>query len=175
MTRMRIAAIGLVAASLTVAGFAGCGGSDSSNASSETAAGATTSAPLTKDELITAATAVCTDIRAQFAAGQENLDQTDLAGLKSFTADAQAASEKAIADLKALAPPDEIAAEYTAYVDAQAAVVDAGAPLVDTVQSATTPDEVVAALSADDPERTALEATADEAAIAAGLPECAKD
>ena len=51
----RIAAVGLVAVSLSVAGLAGCGGSDTSAASSDTTA-ASTSAALSKADLIAAAT-----------------------------------------------------------------------------------------------------------------------
>lgn len=174
----RIAAVGLVAASLSVVGFAGCGSSSSSSSGGSDTAAATdaaTTAALSKADLIAAADKVCADAHAKVKALTDAADMTDLASLQSFMTDAQAASEQALADLKALTPPDEVATEYTAYVDAEGTQLSKTAALTDTVSAATSAEEAVKAITDAAAELDPISADTKAKAAAAGLVECAKD
>lgn len=169
----RIAAVGLIAATVSVAGFAGCGGSDSSSAPS-TAADTTAAAPeMTEADFVAAATKVCTDVKAAEKTAQASLDSTNLQSLQEFVTTALNASKTALADLQGITPPAAMADAYSAYIAAQSAVVDAAATLEADVASATSLEDVTAKMAAATTDGEKLTAAADEAAVAAGLPECA--
>ena len=131
----RIAAVGLIAATVSVAGLAGCGGSDSSSAT--TAADTTAAAPeLTEAEFVAAATKVCTDVKAAEKDAEAALDATNLESLQAFVAANVDASKAAVAELESITPPAAMADAYAAYVSAQAAVVDFASTLGADVASA---------------------------------------
>ena len=155
----RIAAIGLIAATVSVAGFAGCGGSDSSSASS--AADATA-----------AATKVCTDVKTYVKNAAASLDATSLESLQTFAASGAVKSKAAMAELRAITPPAAKADAYQAFLDAKAAVVDSGLAQSADVQVSTSIEDVIAKTSTASTAEVALNTTADTAAVAAGLPEC---
>ena len=173
MQTTRIAAVGLVAISLSVIGFVGCGGSDSSSAGTDAATSATTPA-LTQAEFVAAANKVCADIRAKSAANGAKLDLTNLQSVKDAMATGLADAKAAVAELRAITPPVESAAVYRAYVAAQAAEVDAGDAVIAKVDSATTVKDALAAANADESASATRLAAATSAATAAGLTECAK-
>ncbi len=167
----RIAAIGLIAATVSVAGFAGCGGSDSSSASS--AADTTAAAPeMTEAEFVAAATKVCTDVKTFVKNAGASLDATSLESLQTFAAGAADKSKAAMAELRAITPPAAKADAYQAFLDAKAAVVDSGLAQSADVQVSTSIDDVIAKTSTASTAEVALNTTADTAAVAAGLPEC---
>jgi len=165
----RIAAIGLIAATVSVAGFAGCGGSDSSSASS--AADTTAAAPeMTQAEFVAAATKVCTDVKTYVKNAAASLDATSLESLQTFAA--SGAVKSAMAELRAITPPAAKADAYQAFLDAKAAVVDSGLAQSADVQVSTSIEDVIAKTSTASTAEVALNTTADTAAVAAGLPEC---
>ena len=166
----RIAAIGLIAATVSVAGFAGCGGSDSSSASS--AADTTAAAPeMTEAEFVAAATKVCTDVKAFITDAAASVDSTSLESLQAYAASAVDKSKAALTELRAITPPAAMADAYQAYLDAQAAEVDNGVAQATDVQVATSVDDLNATQSANTAD-DALTAEVNTAAVAAGLPEC---
>ncbi len=167
----RLTAIGLIAATVSVAGFAGCGGSDSSSASS--AADTTAAAPeMTEAEFVAAVTKVCTDVKAFEKDAEASIDGTSLESLQTFAASVADKSRAAMAELRAITPPAAMADAYQTYVDAQAAVVDNGVAQAADVQVSTSIDDIVAKTSTASTANDALDTAADEAAVAAGLPEC---
>lgn len=168
----RIAAIGLIAATVSVAGFAGCGGYDSSASSS--AADTTAAAPeMTEAEFVAAASKVCTDVKTFVSNADASIDATSLESIQAVVASVTVKTKAAMAELQAITPPAARADAYQAYVDAEAAVVDSGVAQSAVVQVSTSIDEVIAKASSASTAEDALNTTADKAALAAGLPECA--
>jgi iron uptake system EfeUOB component EfeO/EfeM len=77
------------------------------------------------------------------------------------------ASDKAMKDLRALTPPDDLKDEYNAYLDAQQKVVDATEPLVAALKANDTAKaEQIQTANA------ALDKATDAAAKAVGIPKC---
>lgn len=170
----RIAAIGLIAATVSVAGFAGCGGSDSSSASST--ADTTAAAPeMTEAEFVAAATKVCTDVKAFATDAEASIDGTSLESLQAFAASVSDKSKAAMTELRAITPPAAMGDAYQAYLDAQAAVVDSAVAQFADVQVSTSIDDLVAKTSTASTADDALNTAADKAAVAAGLPECGSE
>lgn len=122
---------------------AGCGSDDKKT---ETAA-----------SLTTKASAICDQVSStQNAAAQaQSWDKIIPAG------------DKAMKDLRALTPPDDLKDEYNAYIDAQQKLVDATKPLVDALKANDTA-KAQELQTASKP----LNDAADAAAKAAGIPKC---
>lgn len=175
MNVSRIAAVGLVAATLSIGGLVGCGSSDSSSAGSDTAAAAdttSTTAALSTDEFTAAAKAICTDSGAEalkIVASAEN----SLEGIQSLTADTHAVSAAALAKLQALTPPADLASNYEAYLAAQEANVNQAADVANQVKDAGTIEEANAILVEGKASSDELGKAASDAATAAGIPDCA--
>ena len=178
----RIAAVGLIAASLSVAGFAGCGGSDSSSsAAADTAAAAdttaadttgTTGGEMTKDEFIAAANKVCTEGEAAIKAAQEGADASSLEGLQSLVSGSADAAQTFADNLKAVTPPADLADAYSAYLAKLDAVIANNNDLATTLSSSTDVTEALKAI--DEAAATEKSVTAESAAAAKelGLTDC---
>ena len=171
MNFSRLTAVGLIAVTCSVAGLAGCGGSDSASSS----AAETAATEATTEDFAATATKICTDLKvitdesaASFSTAVEEGDVEAAATALGLTV---GVAQGALGDLQALTPPADVADDYTAFLDATKASVDALGAIVEGT-SATTVDELVTeveGLSNDS------DAEAAAAANAAGLPECAGD
>ena len=174
----RIAAVGLIAATVSIAGVAGCGGSDSSSsAPADTAAAAdttATAAAMTKEEFIAAADKVCADVHAKTAALQDQADNTSLQSIQDTFSQALEDAKAGNAALQGITPPADLAADYQAFLDAHAASQANAETLVADITAATTLEDAVAAVKANTDVET-LAAKGKAAAETLGLTECAKD
>ena len=179
----RIAAVGLIAASLSVAGFAGCGGSDSSSsAPADTAAAADTTAAdttaaaggeMTKDEFIAAANKACTDGNAAIKAAQDAGDVTTLEGAQATVSAAADAATQLGSDLHAITPPADLADAYNAYLAKYDAVQANSEALNTAVAAATDLTEAQKAVADSTNTEAGVNAEAVAAAKELGLTACA--
>ena len=172
---VRIAAA-VAAASLSIGLVAGCGGSDSSASSSaaDTTAAASTTAAMTQAEFVAAADKICADVNAKVATLEDSADNSGLQGVQNIYEQALADAKAGNAELQALTPPADLAADYQAFLDAHAASQANGESLVAKIQAATTLEEAVAVVKANT-DLEALAAKGKAAATKLGLAECAKD
>lgn len=180
MKLTRIAAVGLISATLAVGGLAGCGSSSSSSSGSDTTAADTTAADTTAttdttggSDFVAAATQVCTDGIAAMKAAADAGDTTTIEGLQATLQSTADAAKASLEQLQALEPPADQADAYQAFIDAQTTVVTNAEDLATKIGSETDLDaaqaEVVKAGEAE-AENTAA---AESAAKALGLDACA--
>ena len=113
---------------------------------------------LSSSELKTKASAICKQVVAD---QQKAADAKDYGSIPDI-------SDKAISDLEALEPSDADKAKYEAYVTAQKAAVEASNPVAEALDAGDQAKAQQLATSAQ-----TLSDTANKAATAAGLPECA--
>lgn len=172
MNFSRLTAVGLIAVTCSVAGLAGCGGSDSASSS----AAETAATEATTEDFAAAATKACTDLKAltdeSAASFTTAVEEGDVEAASAALGVGVGFAQGALGELQALTPPADVADAYTAFLDAAKASVDAQVAFLEE-SSATTVDELVTEIQEAGFED--LDAEADAAANAAGLPECADD
>jgi iron uptake system EfeUOB component EfeO/EfeM len=112
---------------------------------------------LSAADLKSKAEAICTSV---------STDQQKLASASKWD-EITPRGQKAMDELRALTPPDDLKDKYTAYLDAQQKLVDESEPLAQAMKAndAAKAQELQTSLAK-------LNATADAAAVAAGIPAC---
>ena len=109
--RVALAAIaGCVAAGALA--FAGCGGGSSSTTGASGASGASGSAPLSQDEFVSQANAVCKEANAKQEALKPPPNGGPASGFEPFVAQSLAITQPALASLEALTPPSNLQSDW---------------------------------------------------------------
>ena len=164
-SRLRIGILSGVAA--VAVAIAGCGGDDDtttdSGASGATGAGGTA---LTEDEFVDQANAICADANEQVAA----LDPPtgDVQGLGDYAQEVVDISEPLIEQMDALVPPEDLQADFDAYVESVRDQSDLAQQLAEAADAGDSQE--VQSLA-----QQLQETDNDPQAEALGLTECAED
>lgn len=170
----RIAAVGLVGASLAVAGLAGCGDSTPAASGDATTAAATSGTDgangeprMTAAAYRTAADGIC----QTSSDAADKLDAPkDAATFKAYAGQLGGLVQDEVDGLSGLYPPQELAAAHQKLVDAGNSLAKAFANAASQVKSSTTSDQAVALLKG-----TGITTAHDDAVAAAkelGLTTC---
>jgi hypothetical protein len=148
---------------------AGCGGGDDSTSATDGASGASGAAnttPLSEEDFVSQANAICADGNSQVEAlptpGQ------DLAGLADYAQQVLDIGNPLLLQLDALVPPEDLADKYDEYISSSQDQAQLDSQLVEAAQAGDTQEvkSLVKQLNA---------ANNDALANDLGLTECAKD
>lgn len=164
----RSAALLAVIASAALA-IAGCGGGDDTTTASTGASGASGvggTTPLSEEEFVSQANAICADVNSQIAALQAPTN--DLPSLADFAQQGLEIIQPVLEQFQALVPPEDLQAQFDDYVSAVQHQTDLDQQLADaaTAGDAQEVNSLVKQLQTADN---------DQAASDLGLDECAKD
>jgi hypothetical protein len=150
-----------------VAFAAGCGGGGSSTSATGAsgASGVSGATPLTEDEFVSQADAVCKDVNDKIAALPKPTTTADLA---TVTPQVITISNDGIAQLEQITPPTAVQSEYSHYIAALKSQTALAGQLVTAAKANDTAqiNQVAAKLKAGSPDSTAKDLN---------LTECAKD
>lgn len=169
---MRRGAAAVVLSAVLVLGAAACGGDDSGDASTAattTAAPTTTAAALTADQFRQQANAVCADYQSRLDAipAPDSPDQ-----ISAFFGTALPLYQEFIGKLQAISPPPELKADYDAALGSVNQILAQVQSAKSRIDAGEDPTTVVSSFGGT---IDALQADADQKAIALGLNECADD
>jgi hypothetical protein len=167
-SRVRIAAVaGVVAIGLVVAGCGGGGSSTTSGATGASgASGATGATPLSKDEFVSQANAICKESNDKIAAMKAPASN-QLSDVQAAIKEELPVEQETYDKFTALTPPTELQAQF----DQLAAAAKAQIALAQQLINANNADEANAIIA----KAKTLGNKADSAAQSIGLTECAKD
>jgi hypothetical protein len=158
-----------VACAAAAIAISGCGGGDSSTTASSTpvsgASGASSATPLSQDDFVSQANAICADVNTQLAAVPQ--PNNDTASIAKYMTASLAIFKPAYATLAAIKPPADLQPQFDAY-------------LAKTEKAITITESLIAVATAGDSAR--LQTMFDELqgqnndaeATALGLTECSK-
>jgi hypothetical protein len=170
-TKRTTAALAAIALSAGV--ISGCGSSSDGGATSaaEQVESATTAA-LTQAEYVAKANAICTKIDDSLSSLDDQSDSDSLASAKEQLANASAAAEEGVAEMKALVPPADLQAAHDTLVQTSGDSIALMNKLVASAESAESGNADTAGLAADLEEAMALEKKQTAAAKDLGLSNC---
>lgn len=173
MKGMKRTTAAIAAIALSAGVIAGCGSSSDGGATSaaEQVESATTAA-LTQAEYVAKANAICTKIDDSLSSLDDQSDSDSLASAKEQLANASAAAEEGVAEMKALVPPADLQAAHDTLVQTSGDSIALMNKLVASAESAESGNVDTAGLAADLEEAMALEKKQTAAAKELGLSNC---
>jgi hypothetical protein len=152
-----------------VIAIAGCGGGDDSSTTASTSAGVATGlTPLSQEDFVSQANAVCADVNSQIEALAPPTN--DVASVAKFTKQGLAIVVPAAEKLAEIVPPADLQGRYTQWLGALAKQVSLEQGIQSAAQAGDA-DTVNASIK----ELQSENEVNDQLASALGLTECAKD